>query len=74
VLDGVHAHRAFADCGRAFDRLHIRDRGVDCWLVLQIFALEFDPGIRRRRLNFSETREPVWREVPLNEAALARVC
>ena len=52
MLDGVHAHRAFADRGRALDRLHVLDRGVDRRLVLQILAFEFDPGIGRRRLDF----------------------
>jgi hypothetical protein len=48
VLDCVHTHRAFANCGGAFDHLEVLDFGVDGWLILQIFAPEFDSVIHRR--------------------------
>ena len=52
VLDGVHAHRSFADRGRALDRFQVLDRRVDRRLVLEIFALELEAEIDRRRLQF----------------------
>ena len=48
MLDGVHTHRAFANCGGALDRLQVFNFGVDRWLILQIFALEFNSVIHRR--------------------------
>jgi hypothetical protein len=48
VLDGVHAHRAFANGGSALDCLQVLDFGVDRWLILQIFAPEFNSVIHRR--------------------------
>ena len=52
VLDCVHAHRTFPDGGRALHRLQIVDLCINSRLVLQIFALEFDPVIGRCRLQF----------------------
>jgi hypothetical protein len=48
VLDRVHTNRAFANCSGALDRLQVLDFGVDRWLILQIFALEFNSVIHRR--------------------------
>ncbi len=56
VLDRVHAHRAFSNRGRALDRFHVGDRGVDRRFVLQIFALELDPVIGRGGLDLK--RDP----------------
>ena len=50
MLDGVHAHRAFADRGRALDRLQVLDLRVDRRLVREVLALELDPVIDRRGL------------------------
>ena len=75
VLDRVHAHRAFADRGRALDRFQVLDRRIDRRFVLQIFALEFDPESRPAAgCNLSVTFSPVCSDVPLKLAALARVC
>ena len=68
VLDRVHAHRAFADRGRALDRFQVRDRRVDRRLVLQILAFEFDPGSTGAGWILSVTFAPVCSEVPLTEA------
>jgi hypothetical protein len=48
VFDGVHAHRAFANCSGALDRLQVLDFRVDRRLILQIFTLEFNSVIHRR--------------------------
>ncbi len=50
MLDRVHAHRAFANRCRPLDRFEIIDLGVNRRLLLQIFALEFDPVINWGRL------------------------
>jgi hypothetical protein len=52
VLDRVHAHRAFANRRGAVDCLQVLDFRIDRRLILQIFALEFDSVIDRRRLQF----------------------
>jgi hypothetical protein len=52
MLDRVHAHRTFADGRGALDRFKIIDPGVNCRLVLQILALELNPVIDRRRMQF----------------------
>ena len=48
MLDCMNSHRAFADRRGALDSLEVLNFGVDCWLILQIFALEFNSVIDRR--------------------------
>jgi hypothetical protein len=44
----MDSHRAFAYRRGALDSLEVLDLRVDRWLILQIFALEFDSVIHRR--------------------------
>src|SRR6266446_9541220 len=50
VLDRVHPDRTFPDRGGAFDRLQVYDVRINGRLIRQVFALEFDSVIDRRRL------------------------
>ena len=50
VLDRMHAHRSFADRCRPLDRFEIVDLCINCRLVRQILALEFDSVIGGRRM------------------------
>jgi hypothetical protein len=44
----MNSHRAFADRRGALDSLEVLNFGVDRWLILQVFALEFNSMIHRR--------------------------
>jgi hypothetical protein len=50
MFDRVYPHRTFPDSRRALDCFEIVDPGVNCRLVLQILAFEFDPVISRCRM------------------------
>ncbi len=52
VFDRVHAHRAFANRGSAFDRLQIFDSCIDSRLILQIFASKLNSVVHGGGMKF----------------------
>src|SRR5439155_5314252 len=52
MLHCVHSHRPLTDSRGALDRFEILDLRIDGPLILQIFTLEFDAMIYRRRMQF----------------------
>ena len=52
MFDRVHAHRAFADGRGALDCFEIFESGVNRRFVLQILALELNPMVHWRRMQF----------------------
>ena len=50
MLDGMNAYGAVTDGRRAFDRLQVLNRGVNCRFFREIPALEFNSRIDCRRL------------------------